>query len=113
MIFLIVVFAGILPMTVAVGAPHRVGLWAARPVLALAWLLTPLRALLGTFTVWVSRWPAPNAAPPASISEAELRTLVEVGHGGGVGQRTAREVSHGGFELGETTVGEVSTPGTG
>ena len=49
MIFLIVVFAGILPMTVAVGAPHRVGLWAARPVLALAWLLTPLRTLLATY----------------------------------------------------------------
>ncbi|PYO29934.1 MAG: HlyC/CorC family transporter [Candidatus Rokuibacteriota bacterium] len=112
MIFLIVVFAGILPMTVAVGAPHKIGLWAARPVLALAWLLTPVRALLGAFTAWVSRWASPNATPPASISEAELRTLVEVGHREGVVQRTEREMIHGVFELGETTVGDIMTPRT-
>ena len=112
MIFLIVVFGGILPMTIAVGAPHRVGVIAARPVLALAWLLTPVRALLSAFTTWVSRFAAPEAAPPASISEAELRTLVEVGHQEGVVQRTEREMIHGVFELGETTVGDIMTPRT-
>jgi len=112
MIFLIVVFAGVLPMTVAVGAPHRIGLLAARPVLALAWLLTPVRRALGAFTAWVSRLTTPNEAPPASISEAELRTLVEVGHREGVVKRTEREMIHGVFELGETTAGDVMTPRT-
>src|SRR5262249_27755958 len=50
MVFLIVVFGEVLPMTLAVGAPHRFGLALVRPVLALQWLLTPVRLLLGAFT---------------------------------------------------------------
>ncbi len=112
MIFLIVVFGGVLPMTLAVGAPHRFGLIAARPVQALAWLLTPLRVLLGAFTALVSRLVAVEETPPAAISEAELRTLVEVGHREGVVERTEREMIHGVFELGDTTVGDIMTPRT-
>ncbi|HSE94865.1 MAG TPA: hemolysin family protein, partial [Methylomirabilota bacterium] len=112
MIFLIVVFGEVLPMTVAVGAPHRVGLRAARPIQALSWLLTPVRAFLGAFTNLVSRWVAPDDPTPAAISEAELRTLVEVGHREGVVQRREREMIHGVFELGETTVADIMTPRT-
>ncbi len=112
MIFLIQVFAGTLPMTLAVGAPHRFGLSAARPVLALAWALTPARALLGAFTAIVTRATAPAAARTTAISEAELRTLVEVGHREGVVERTEREMIHGVFELGDTTVRDIMTPRT-
>jgi putative hemolysin len=113
MVFLIVVFGEVLPMTLAVGAPHRFGLVLARPVLALAWLLTPIRLLLGAFTRWVSRVTGgrePATAP--AITEAELRTLVEVGHEEGVVQRTEREMIHGVFELGETTVADIMVPRT-
>jgi putative hemolysin len=112
MIFLIVVFGEVLPMTIAVGAPHRIGLHAARPVRALAWLLTPVRAFLGAFTSLVSRWVTSDEPAPAAISEAELRTLVEVGHREGVVQRREREMIHGVFELGETTVADIMTPRT-
>jgi putative hemolysin len=112
MIFLIVVFGEVLPMTIAVGAPHRIGLHAARPVRALAWLLTPVRAFLGAFTRLVSRWVTSDEPAPAAISEAELRTLVEVGHREGVVQRREREMIHGVFELGETTVADIMTPRT-
>ncbi len=112
MVFLIVVFGEVLPMTLAVGAPHHFGTWVARPVLGLRWLLTPVRLLLGAFTRWVSRAAevAPAAAP--AITEAELRTLVEVGHQEGVVQRTEREMIRGVFELGETTVGDIMVPRT-
>ncbi len=112
MIFLIVIFSEVLPMTLAVGAPHRFGSLVAQPVLALAWLLTPVRAVLGAFTRLVSRWAATGETPAAAITEAELRTLVEVGHREGVVQRTEREMIHGVFELGETTVGDIMTPRT-
>jgi len=112
MIFLIVVFGEVLPMTLAVGAPHRFGVRAARPVLALAWLLTPVRVLLGALTAWVSRATATEETPAPSITEAELRTLVEVGHREGVVARAEREMIHGVFELGDTTVGAIMTPRT-
>ena len=112
MVFLIVVFGEVLPMTVAVGMPHRFGLLVARPVLAFRWLLTPVRLLLGAFTRAVSQATDGEGTAKAAITEAELRTLVEVGHQEGVVQRTEREMIHGVFELGETTVAEVMVPRT-
>jgi putative hemolysin len=112
MVFLIVVFGEVLPMTIAVGVPHRFGLLVARPVLALQWLLTPIRRLLGAFTRLVSRAADGEGVTKAAITEAELRTLVEVGHQEGVVQRKEREMIHGVFELGETTVAEVMVPRT-
>jgi putative hemolysin len=110
MVFLIVVFGEVLPMTIAVGAPHRFGLFAVRPVLALQWLLTPVRLLLGAFTRAISRATDGEGVAKAAITEAELRTLVEVGHQEGVVQRKEREMIHGVFELGETTVAAVMVP---
>jgi putative hemolysin len=112
MVFLIVVFGEVLPMTLAVGSPHRFGLLVARPVLGLRWLLTPVRLLLGAFTRVVSRATHGEPLPQPAITEAELRTLVEVGHQEGVVQRTEREMIHGVFELGETTVADIMVPRT-
>ncbi|MGH7357455.1 MAG: hemolysin family protein [Candidatus Rokuibacteriota bacterium] len=112
MVFLIVVFGEVLPMTIAVGMPHRFGLLVARPVLGLRWLLTPVRHLLGAFTRLVSRAADGGGVAKAAITEAELRTLVEVGHQEGVVQRKEREMIHGVFELGETTVAEIMVPRT-
>ena len=112
MIFLIVVFGEVLPMTLAVGAPHRFGLLAARPVQAFAWLLTPVRLVLGALTAAVTRAVGTDEPSQPAMSEAELRTLVEVGHREGVVEGTEREMIHGVFELGETTVADIMTPRT-
>src|SRR6185436_12402614 len=112
MVFLIVVVGEVLPMTIAVSKPHGFGLMVARPVLALRWLLTPVRLLLGAFTRVVSQAADGEGIAKTAISEAELRTLVEVGHQEGVVQRKEREMIHGVFELGETTVAELMVPRT-
>jgi len=112
MVFLIVVVGEVLPMTIAVSKPHGFGLLVARPVLALRWLLTPVRLLLGAFTHLVSQAADGEGVAKTAISEAELRTLVEVGHQEGVVQRKEREMIHGVFELGETTVAELMVPRT-
>jgi putative hemolysin len=112
MIFLIVAFGEVLPMTIAVQDPHRFGRLAAWPVLALAWALTPVRGVLGAFTALVSRAVAREETPQTAITEAELRTLVEVGTREGVVERTEREMIHGVFELGDATVWDLMTPRT-
>jgi putative hemolysin len=112
MIFLIVVFGEVLPMTIAVDAPQRFGRLAAGAVLVLAYLLTPARAVLGAFTALVSQAVSREETPQTAITEAELRTLVEVGHREGVVERSEREMIHGVFELGDTTVWDIMTPRT-
>jgi len=112
MIFLIVVFGEVLPMTIAVGDPGRFGRLAAWPIRALAVLLIPVRGALGAFTGLVARAVSREAQAQPGISEAELRTLVEVGHREGVVERSEREMIHGVFELGDTTVADILTPRT-
>jgi len=112
MIFLIVVFGEVLPMTIAVGDPGRFGRLAAWPIRALAVLLVPVRGVLGAFTGLVARAVSREAQAQPGISEAELRTLVEVGHREGVVERSEREMIHGVFELGDTTVADILTPRT-
>jgi putative hemolysin len=112
MIFLIVIFGEVLPMTIAVDSPYRFGLAVAYPVRALAILLTPVRAVLGAFTNLIERAVSREETPQTAITEAELRTLVEVGHREGVVERTEREMIHGVFELGDTTVWDIMTPRT-
>jgi putative hemolysin len=112
MIFLIVVFGEVLPMTIAVGDPGRFGRLAAWPIRALAVLLIPVRGVLGAFTGLVTRAVSREAQAQPGISEAELRTLVEVGHREGVVERSEREMIHGVFELGDTTVADILTPRT-
>jgi CBS domain containing-hemolysin-like protein len=111
-IFLIVVFGEVLPMTIAVHAPRGFGLLAAYPVAALAWALAPVRKVLGGFTNVIERAVAREQTPQTAITEAELRTLVEVGHREGVVERSEREMIHGVFELGDTTVWDIMTPRT-
>ena len=80
MVFLIVVFGEVLPDDDR--RRHAAPLPAcsrARPVLALQWLLTPVRLPLGAFTRMVSRATDGDGLAKAAITEAELRTLVEVG----------------------------------
>ncbi len=112
MIFLLVVFGEVLPMTLAVDHPQRFGAVAGRPVLLLAVVLTPIRRLLGLFTALATRAVTPEETRQAAITEAELRTLVDVGHREGVVERGEREMIHKVFELGETTVGEIMVPRT-
>lgn len=112
MIFLIAVFGEVLPMTIAVAAPHRFGRLAAGPVRALAYVLTPVRHLLAGFTRLIERAVTREQTPQTAITEAELRTVVEVAHREGELERTEREMIHGVFELGDTTVADIMTPRT-
>jgi magnesium and cobalt exporter, CNNM family len=112
MVFLIVIFGEVLPMTIAVDSPRRFALTVAYPVCLLAYLLTPVQRILGAFTNMIERAVSREETPQTAITEAELRTLVEVGHREGVVERTEREMIHGVFELGDTTVWDIMTPRT-
>ncbi len=99
MTFLLSVFGEVLPMTLAVDHPSRFTALASRPVAWLSALLTPLRIVLGAFTVLTLRLVGserPQGMP--QITEEELRTLVDVGAREGVVDRGEREMIHKVFE---------------
>ena len=111
MTFLLSVFGEVLPMTLAVDHPRRFSTWVSRPVAWLSKLLAPIRVLLGGVTTLTLRLVGSERTPgEPEISEAELRTLVDVGAREGVVDRTEREMIHKVFELEDTIVREVMVP---
>jgi len=111
MTFLLSVFGEVLPMTLAVEHPRRFSAWVSRPVAWLSVILAPARVVLGAFTALTLRLVGSERAPgEPEISEAELRTLVDVGAREGVVDRTEREMIHKVFELEATMVREVMVP---
>src|SRR5262245_63229921 len=111
MVFLLVGFGEVLPMTLAVEHPRRFSAWVSRPVAWLSALLKPIRVGLGAFTALTLRVVGSEHRPgePES-SEEELRTLVDVGAREGVVERTEREMIHKVFELEDTLVRTVMVP---
>jgi putative hemolysin len=111
MTVLIVVFGEVLPMTLAVEHPERYSAWVSRPVAWLSALLWPVRAILNGLTAVTLRVVGSSLKHgEPEISEAELRTLVDVGAREGVVDRTEREMIHKVFELEDTLVREVMVP---
>jgi CBS domain containing-hemolysin-like protein len=111
MTVLLVVFGEVLPMTLAVEHPERYSAWVNRPVAWLSALLWPVRAILNGLTAVTLRFVGSERKQgEPEISEAELRTLVDVGAREGVVDRTEREMIHKVFELEDTLVREVMVP---
>jgi CBS domain containing-hemolysin-like protein len=81
------------------------------PVAWLSLLLAPIRVALGALTALTLRLVgSERPAGEPEITEAELRTLVDVGASEGVVDRTEREMIHKVFELEDTLVREVMVP---
>jgi CBS domain containing-hemolysin-like protein len=111
MTFLLSVFGEVLPMTLAVEHPRRFSRWVHTPVAWLSALLAPVRVVLGAFTALTLRVVgSERRAGEPEITEAELRTLVDVGAREGVVDRTEREMIHRVFELEDTSVRAVMVP---
>jgi putative hemolysin len=101
MVLLLTTFGEVLPMTLAVKYPERFLAIVRRPVRWLEVLVSPVRVLVGH-----------ASETQASLSEDELRTLVDVGASEGVVEREEREMIHKVFELEDTLVRSLMVPRT-
>jgi CBS domain containing-hemolysin-like protein len=111
MTFLLSVFGEVLPMTLAIEHPGRFSRWVSRPVVWLSVLLAPIRIALGALTAVTLRLAgSERRTGQPEITEAELRTLVDVGAREGIVERDEREMIHKVFELEDTLVREVMVP---
>jgi putative hemolysin len=112
MIFLLTTLGEVLPMTLAVKYPERFLVVVRHPVRWLEVVVTPVRVALGGLTVLTVRLVGRGTETQATLTEEELRTLVDVGASEGVVERSEREMIHKVFELEDTLVREVMVPRT-
>ena len=112
MVILLTTFGEVLPMTLAVKYPERFLTVVRRPVHWLEVVVTPVRVVLAGLTALTVRLVGHGGDPQATLSEEELRTLVDVGASEGVVERDEREMIHKVFELEDTLVRSVMVPRT-
>ena len=87
MVFLIVVVGEVLPMTIAVSKPHGFGLSWRAPCSRSGGSSPPSGSCWAPSRAWSRQAADGEGVAKTAISEAEPRTLVEVGHQEGVVQR--------------------------
>jgi putative hemolysin len=112
MILLLTTLGEVLPMTLAVKYPERFLAIVRHPVRWLEVVVTPVRVALGGLTALTVRLVGRGTETQATLTEEELRTLVDVGASEGVVERGEREMIHKVFELEDTLVRSVMVPRT-
>ncbi len=108
---IMLIFAELVPETIAVQHSERLALWLAGPLTLLSVVVMPLVRLM----VWLSNTVARlfGAAPRgelAFVTEEEIKTLVDAGEEEGVIQEEEKEMIYSIFELGDTLAREVMVP---
>ncbi|HKA87243.1 MAG TPA: hemolysin family protein [Haliangiales bacterium] len=109
---LILVLGEVTPKTVALSVAEAWARFAARPLAALAVVLTPVRLLLTAIAGLITRVvgsPA-SAHKPRPIDEAEFRALVDAGSEEGQLGAAERKLIHNVFQFGDRTIAEIMTP---
>ena len=107
----VLVFCEVTPKNAAVQNAESWALFLVPLIAGMAWLLRPLIILLNGITATIMRVmgiPAHRIGP--SVTEDELRLMVNVGEEEGVFEEGERSMIHHIFELSETTVREVMVP---
>ncbi len=111
--FVILIFGEITPKNLAVQNPEKVALAVSPFIEACMWLFSPLVFVLNIISNGIMRLFGVNLdAILPSITEAELKTLVNVSQEEGVLEDDEKEMIHNVFDFGECTAEQVMTPRT-
>ncbi len=107
----VLIFCEVTPKNAAVQNAEQWALFLVPLISGIAWLLRPIIAFLNGITAAILRlFGIPLHRTGPSVTEEELRLLVNVGEEEGVVEEDERTMIHHIFELSETTVREVMVP---
>ncbi|MDR7419413.1 MAG: hemolysin family protein [Armatimonadota bacterium] len=108
---ILVLFVEILSKSIAAQHADGLAIAAARPVVWLSVLLSPIVRVLSFFTNLLSRPFGGRVQPDAPmVTEEEIQMLVQMGEEQGVLEQDEREMIHSIIEFGDTVVREVMVP---
>lgn len=109
---LILLFAELIPKTVAIKYADKISLFLAIPVYVFYRIVFPVRALLLKISDFTNRvFPGPDRKDKY-LTEEEIRFIVDIGEREGVLDPDEKELIFKVFEFGETKVSEIMTPRT-
>jgi putative hemolysin len=109
---ILLIFGETTPKTIATRHAEGLALFYARPIEALAWLLTPFVVALSWIASGFSRILGGAPVSRSLASEEEIRTMISMGHKEGTVEEDEAEMLHKVFEFGNRPVREVMVPRT-
>lgn len=108
---LLLVFAEVCPKTYAAKYPEKLSFVILHPIRFFMWFLRPVTWLIAGVSSLMTRL-LTGEGEKASISEDEIRSIIEFGEHAGVVAKEKRLMLHGVFDLAETRVRDVMVPRT-
>jgi len=108
---LVLIFGEITPKTMATYYTERMALLYAKPIYGLMWILTPVIYIVNILSGIVLKLFGINKNTKiTSITEGELRSLVDVSHQEGVIETEERKIINNVFDFGDTNVRDIMIP---
>lgn len=108
---LILIFGEITPKTMATERSEKMALFYARIIAFLMSVLTPVIVFINAFSFVILRlFGAKSDANRQTLTESELRTIVDVSHEEGVIEKDEKEMINKVFDLGDTKAKDVMVP---
>lgn len=109
---ILLVFSEVCPKTYAAQYPEKMSFLVLHPIRVIVWLLTPVVKVVASLSRLLTSFFRGAAAEGLSVSEDEIRAIIEVGEESGVVAAEQRRMLHGIFDLSETRVRDVMIPRT-
>ena len=107
----LLILGEITPKTLASQNAERIACLYSKPVSFVIFILTPVVFVIDKLSSLILKlFKTNNKKPTATITEAELRALVDVGHEEGVFEDEEKKIIHNVFEFDDQSVKEVMVP---
>jgi putative hemolysin len=107
---LTIVCAEIVPKRLGLSDPEGLAVLLSRPMMLVSWLASPLVSTLGFFADIILRLLGRKRAPEDTMSEDELRMMVDQGMASGVLHAAEHRMVHGALSLDLVTAERLMTP---
>ncbi len=109
---ILLIFSEICPKTYAAQYPEKVSFLVLQPIRFVVWVLTPIIVVVSSASNLLTYFLRKNVAESLSVSEDEIKAMIELGEETGVVAAEQRKMLHGIFDLSETRVRDIMIPRT-
>ncbi len=108
----LLVFSEICPKTYAAQYPEKTSFLVLTPIRLVVWLLGPVIRIVSSVSRFLTSFLRKKETENLSVSEDEIRAIIELGEESGSVGAEQRQMLHGIFDLSETRVRDIMIPRT-
>lgn len=108
----LLIISEVCPKTYAAQYPEKTSFFVLRPILLVLWVLAPVIRVVTLISGLLTGFLRGEGKENESLTEDEIRAIIEVGEESGVVAAEQRRMLHGVFDLSETRVRDIMLPRT-